>query len=1191
MLSVNNIDYSNSLISLNDKSSNISRYINMWEKWVKETPEGSGEQRDLALARLHDCLERGDKQLVLTNLYLNNIPELPPDIVSVYNNQYSPQINLPHVSKENELYDNIETIINVNESLEKLNLVSQQFTKNHQKNTTSYLGRILSIFNLSKGRKNKDADKDEFIIKGEKLGQLINEVQQDKVIQYNQKKPYYLNLKSKKGVATGLLAATSVIGTAYYYRHAAGEHQSNQLEPHLSVAQSSPSLLAPYDESFSAFSNNTLDKKSSFIRRGNKRHVTHHNETLGDNNRTVNTFRQDEVKIEKLYDFSCIYDRENITIAGFIRQVGETLSAPITTLIQEIQVIHHHNTITKGCPSKNEQDELKAITSKVDAIWLTLISLLPGSHHIVLLQQIIGPTFKLIANDLEGKPWNTEEVNEIIAQIDLLSKEMIKTLTPTEINSLKMKDGAISPINEKFYYENSATKIKINNVNHVLYDGKNNPSYIKKGSDHIGVFFDSDNKVWSELPKEEVKEDENNLGAILYSKDEVFKDFVELSFTENGIINIKNKENAENSYVFLGESFIKVNSEAINQEDIVYTTLTNSYRQLLIKSENRYHSKNGWLFEKKSADIDVNLEYVLNNIQNMEITKYLTTTIQQDNYSYNNFGEKLIKYKNGYYKSRYDNEGEFILNGNEKHYFYKDAHKKFHYIKTEIKGIKDNFILLNEFFISINLYNDIKVNGQEFRGTISLDGSMNNNIVRTELGEYGFYLEGVIYKLVSYDPETPFYSIKNKDSKKQDINVYRMDHYILRSNGNHEEDLSQYENLNSCKVKRQMNDELSCNKKYISKKLYEKLNNENGLAIDEKDLEPVKENLSLYKGKNKENFFFQFINKYFPSRPIRDANDLSNMNSLLIFKKEVAMPEIKSDVMEEIVFRKIDQSVFIKEKLDELRTRTYVIDAEEEAKLLNSEQEWQDNKIKSEEGLNIITNTELTPRWSLLDINLKVNEFRDGNKFGSEIDVTFKLSYNGKKGTLFEELPKLQWIETIKAKDDQNIWTLTRDMYDYNPSSRTFLPWLNRYNQAHDFAKIKNKVDSNNLVKIYNSKGGFLKSNDILVGTDPEERTQHTINYLQKNGGVLIVTIKDIPSLNIRDDIDNRERVINFCIGFNEKCVVNFNQGILIEDGKPRRAFVTTKSNINLAHGDVNASPPSHYLEKKPKILFTGERE
>ncbi|WP_149590738.1 leucine-rich repeat domain-containing protein [Serratia symbiotica] len=81
-------------------------YYALWSEWEENAPPGMGEKRDIAVARMRECLETGKELLDLIELQLSSLPEsLPPYIreLIVYGN---------HLSK---LPDNLpETLIAIN---------------------------------------------------------------------------------------------------------------------------------------------------------------------------------------------------------------------------------------------------------------------------------------------------------------------------------------------------------------------------------------------------------------------------------------------------------------------------------------------------------------------------------------------------------------------------------------------------------------------------------------------------------------------------------------------------------------------------------------------------------------------------------------------------------------------------------------------------------------------------------------------------------------------------------------------------------------------------------------------------------------------------------------------------------------------------------------------------------------------
>src|SRR5476651_258345 len=55
-----------------------------WDDWAKQANNGGAEQRDKAVMKLKDCLERGSTYLNLNCLNLASLPaNLPPDVVTL----------------------------------------------------------------------------------------------------------------------------------------------------------------------------------------------------------------------------------------------------------------------------------------------------------------------------------------------------------------------------------------------------------------------------------------------------------------------------------------------------------------------------------------------------------------------------------------------------------------------------------------------------------------------------------------------------------------------------------------------------------------------------------------------------------------------------------------------------------------------------------------------------------------------------------------------------------------------------------------------------------------------------------------------------------------------------------------------------------------------------------------------------
>lgn len=144
----------------------------------------------------------------------------------------------------------------------------------------------------------------------------------------------------------------------------------------------------------------------------------------------------DDVKIVKLYDYSCMNNGENLGFSQILRHVGKSLQDPFTMMAIEIKKIYNWN---KGfsCPEPDEISKITRITKMVNVIASQLVALLPGSQALAITQYIIGPLLERAANDLEGKPTSPEQEFSLIQQVTQQARFSIMTTNHREQMHLK----------------------------------------------------------------------------------------------------------------------------------------------------------------------------------------------------------------------------------------------------------------------------------------------------------------------------------------------------------------------------------------------------------------------------------------------------------------------------------------------------------------------------------------------------------------------------------------------------------------------------------------------------------------------------------------------------------------------------------------------------------------------------------
>ncbi len=248
-----------------------------------------------------------------------------------------------------------------------------------------------------------------------------------------------------------------------------------------------------------------------------------------------------------------------------------------------------------------------------------------------------------------------------------------------------------------------------------------------------------------------------------------------------------------------------------------------------------------------------------------------------------------------------------------------------------------------------------------------------------------------------------------------------------------------------------------------------------------------------------------------------------------------------------------------------------------------------DSRINSLLGLDLREMRHLNEAWFLRGVNIKNKNFDKNNAVGSSIDVTFTMEYKKPNNNRYIEMPPLQWKEKIELKKGDSKWHFHTDMYEHNPNSMTFFPWRGRYLEAYHFAKAKDKTLFNGNVKIYKQNMEPVGVNDIKRASTPIEKVKSIQNFLSKNGGILVITITDVPQIVKRESSKNKERRITFDIGFKDKVDAHFNQGILLNTDGKTNVFVTTSNRINLARGDVNVQPPERVTKPREPHLLEGE--
>ena len=246
------------------------------------------------------------------------------------------------------------------------------------------------------------------------------------------------------------------------------------------------------------------------------------------------------------------------------------------------------------------------------------------------------------------------------------------------------------------------------------------------------------------------------------------------------------------------------------------------------------------------------------------------------------------------------------------------------------------------------------------------------------------------------------------------------------------------------------------------------------------------------------------------------------------------------------------------------------------------EQEYITRAINSNSGLTLNKDLILNKSWVLSRVKVKSYNVITEISIGSRVDVTLTLNCK-KTSKKFIDMPNLQWNENISFKKNNNKWIREVDMFNRNPNSRSFFPWVNRYIEAYHYAKASNKAKFNGNVKIYKNDFGMISPDEIEYASSRDEMIRNVQNYLLKNGGVIEITLTDLPKLIRARHITSAERVVGFNVAFDNKSVLKFYQGISLPTDNTGTVFISISDDIKLALGTANVPPPRRVTEPRVK--------
>jgi hypothetical protein len=625
----------------------------------------------------------------------------------------------------------------------------------------------------------------------------------------------------------------------------------------------------------------------------------------------------DDVKIVKLYDFSCVDEREDLSFSEIIRQIGKTLKNPISSLAEESQVIHSHGILNKGCPDINERKNLLHVTNILDKIISSCLNMLPGTQALAIVQNIIGPILIEVSNEMSGDPANIKTLEEINSQILFMSRQEIAALSVSERDFSETDNKRLS---RKISYKGLAPQIILDDhtTYHLFEDEDGNP-YVKNkvNGNNDYVYYHKKDKKWKVLPDKKYKYSKESVNFIKDNPSEYYFSSVAKSdiFThdDQDMMTVIVENKPSRFFVLLNGNLLEVDKLITNNDYTMAIYSGAGMRKNLVLDQD-----SGWYLEGKSSPISKELDEKLNFVKKYIMHDDIISPLREDGYVYDNIGNKYLKHEDGYVdvitnESAIDiirtetcsyliskNEGELILRG------------------IKVSGIEGYIIPLNEVvpnykdpYISEVLKKKIEENGFHTEFDAMSISTYYENIYKDTSGN-SFFLIGDRFYKVKYHDNKLYFSLPTKNS--EEIHIYRLNNFYAESFPPEKKFEVSYEESVRCIAKRSPVAGSSCVNTLLSTDVKNILARMKGEKVDEKKLVINNSFPNLFNDQ-KGKMYFKHGESYYLASIVQHEEKLLNQDMIKIYKRKIFGKEI----ITKLVFTKSrDGEIFITSQNEQL---------------------------------------------------------------------------------------------------------------------------------------------------------------------------------------------------------------------------------------------------------------------------------
>lgn len=597
----------------------------------------------------------------------------------------------------------------------------------------------------------------------------------------------------------------------------------------------------------------------------------------------------DDVKIERI-DLTCVEERETLSLSKILRKIGKTLSYPLTELAKETQVIVYYEKLRR-CPTEKEIKELEFIAIRVDSFISFFVSLLPDGAPIVLLQNIGGPLFQLLADAIENKELDIDNVNAVNDQILFLARTSWQ-FSPRERNGEVIVDKIKLPAHTKFNnnalttsINNDAFSVRLNNGQYMGWNRRSLRPLTYSPSEERWLFSEPEAYLFEVQYHEDMVNDYKVTPHYIQSmiKQNTAKKTVFLDKKYN-IMYVLKENDSYGKFIYLEQGKDKFNVECdfykINGMNYGYAKKEGADNRVVRLNHTNFY------FEARSTTINEALAKVLDkhNAPHVISDAFHVTHIMRDGFCYDNGKRKYLKYNNGYYPVEQGEHGDYSISFNEQ-----GEYKK-HYIKKRDSGFFDvddgfspqriarTFTQADEgFFIAKETAAEIGKHCLPLTAETKI--KVDNGIFKNKKGQLFFQLNGQGYHIGSRVNNV--ITIKSKYANVDDIPLYMTHDYFFEMTKGKKNNKNNFIEITSptCRAKRSP-PTASCNAIFMSPRADKLLRAKArragvGLDIDEEHLVLSPLFPSLFINTKNDKLYFRYEGSYY--RATFNADKQNNM--------------------------------------------------------------------------------------------------------------------------------------------------------------------------------------------------------------------------------------------------------------------------------------------------------------------------